>query len=262
MSTHVIHNDSMEALNAFHPYPNKLSFLLGDWFWNRGIQKSQKNFKELLQIISDAEFQSKEICATRWNLINNQLGSSTDNVGVHDNASFKGAGWKKTTINIKIPIHKCAEIPGVHDYLTTDLYYRPLVSVIQEKLANKKHDKLFHYQLYELLWNHRDSDRHICVHGELYNSEIFIQAHCEVQESLAEPGCDLECIVVALMFWSDLAHLTSFGNSKLVDLMHEYELGVWKAVKVVLKGIGSEGLWPQLVCCASFPSIAPYFRIL
>jgi hypothetical protein len=28
------------------------------------------------------------------------------------------------------------------------------------------------------------------------------------------------------------------------------------------KGIGSEGLWPQLVRCAPFPSIAPYFRIL
>jgi hypothetical protein len=28
------------------------------------------------------------------------------------------------------------------------------------------------------------------------------------------------------------------------------------------KGIGSKGLWPQLVCCAPFLSIAPYFRIL
>jgi hypothetical protein len=27
-------------------------------------------------------------------------------------------------------------------------------------------------------------------------------------------------------------------------------------------GFRSEGLWPQLICCASFPSIAPYFRIL
>jgi len=33
-------------------------------------------------------------------------------------------------------------------------------------------------------------------------------------------------------------------------------------VKVILKDIGSEGLRPQLVCCAPFPSIAPYFRIL
>ncbi|KAG2747606.1 hypothetical protein P692DRAFT_201806421 [Suillus brevipes Sb2] len=30
-------------------------------------------------------------------------------------------------------------------------------------------------------------------------------------------------------------------------------------VKVVLKAIGSEGLWPQLVHCAPFPSIALYF---
>jgi len=28
------------------------------------------------------------------------------------------------------------------------------------------------------------------------------------------------------------------------------------------KDIGSEGLWPQLIRCAPFPSIAPYFRIL
>jgi hypothetical protein len=27
-------------------------------------------------------------------------------------------------------------------------------------------------------------------------------------------------------------------------------------------GFGSEGLQPQLICCASFLSIAPYFRIL
>jgi hypothetical protein len=33
-------------------------------------------------------------------------------------------------------------------------------------------------------------------------------------------------------------------------------------VKVVLKGNGSKGLRPQLVRCAPFPSIAPYFRML
>jgi hypothetical protein len=34
------------------------------------------------------------------------------------------------------------------------------------------------------------------------------------------------------------------------------------SVKVVLKGNGSEGLRPQLVRCAPFPSIALYFRML
>jgi hypothetical protein len=209
------HNSSIEAPDAYDPYPNKSSFLLGDWFWNGGIQKSHKSFKELLRIISDSEFRSEDIRATRWNLINNRLGSSADDAEAHDDVTFEGAGWKKTAINIKIPIHKRAENPGIHDYLTTDLYHRPLVSVIQEKLANERHDELFHYQPYELLWNRGGSERSIRVHGELYNSEAFIRAHREVQESPAEPGCDLERVVVALMFWSDSTHLTSFGNSKL-----------------------------------------------
>jgi hypothetical protein len=33
-------------------------------------------------------------------------------------------------------------------------------------------------------------------------------------------------------------------------------------LRLYSKDIGSEGLRPQLVCCAPFPSIAPYFRIL
>ncbi|KAG1796117.1 hypothetical protein EV424DRAFT_1334223, partial [Suillus variegatus] len=126
----VTHNSSIETPDAFHPYPNKSSFLLGDWFWNGGIQKSHKSFKELLRIISDSEFRSEDIRATRWNLINNRLGSSADDAEAHDDVTFEGAGWKKTAINIKIPIHKRAENPGIHDYLTADLYHRPLVSVI------------------------------------------------------------------------------------------------------------------------------------
>ncbi|KAG2045967.1 hypothetical protein BDR06DRAFT_1040545 [Suillus hirtellus] len=210
MPAHVIQHDTTEAPNTFFPYPNRSSFLLGDWFWNGGIQKSQKSFKELLRIIGDADFQSEDIRATRWNSINHRLGSSAE-----DAEAFEGAGWKKTSISIKIPIHSRADSPGVHDYLTTDLHHRPLVSVIQEKLENEKHDELFHYQPYELLWNRGQSERPIRVHGELYTSEAFIQAHCEIQESPPEPGCDLERVIVALMFWSDATHLTSFGNSKL-----------------------------------------------
>jgi hypothetical protein len=33
-------------------------------------------------------------------------------------------------------------------------------------------------------------------------------------------------------------------------------------LRLYSKGIGSEGLWPQLICCVSFPSIAQYFRKL
>jgi hypothetical protein len=213
LSIPAMQHDSREDSNAFHPYPNKSSFLIGDWFWNSGLQKSQKSFRELLRIIGDTEFRLEDILATRWNLINDQLGSSAEDA--EGRMPFEGAGWKKSAVNIKIPIHNRADNPGIHDYLTADLYHRPLVSVIREKLANEKHDELFHYQPYELLWNSGQSERPIRVHGELYTSEAFIQAHRELQISPPEPGCDLERVIVALMFWSDSTHLTSFGNSKL-----------------------------------------------
>jgi hypothetical protein len=34
------------------------------------------------------------------------------------------------------------------------------------------------------------------------------------------------------------------------------------SLRLCSNDIGSEGLWPQLVCCAPFLSIVPYFRIL
>src|ERR1700709_1353892 len=71
--------DCGEDSNAFHPYPNKSSFLLGDWFWKGGLQKLQKSFKKLLRIIGDTEFRLEDIRATRWNLIDNELGSSAEN---------------------------------------------------------------------------------------------------------------------------------------------------------------------------------------
>lgn len=203
----------LEGKDAYLLYPNKSSFLLGDWFWNGGLQKSQKSFNELLKILGDPEFRQEDILATRWNLINRQLGSSAqDAVG---QVPLEAAGWKKTAINIKIPVHNRAENPGVHNYLTTDFHHRSLISVIREKLANARHDELFYYQPYELLWNCGRSERPTRIHGELYTSQAFIQAHRELQESPLEPGCDREQVVLALMFWSDATHLTSFGNSKL-----------------------------------------------
>jgi hypothetical protein len=56
------------------------------------------------------------------------------------------------------------------------------------------------------------------VHGELYMSPAYLEAQREIQEYPGEPGCDLPRVVVALMFWSDATHLTSFGNAKLWPL--------------------------------------------
>ncbi|KIJ61918.1 hypothetical protein HYDPIDRAFT_68163, partial [Hydnomerulius pinastri MD-312] len=63
---------------------------------------------------------------------------------------------------------------------------------------------------------HRDQD--INVHGELFTSTAFLDAHRELQDSPPEPGCDLPRVVAALMFWLDSTQLTQFGTAKLWPL--------------------------------------------
>ena len=68
----------------YSPYPNKSSFLLGDWFWSKETQKSIKDFNALFQVLEDPDFSVNDIKNTRWNLIHNQLGSSDlDDVTLH-----------------------------------------------------------------------------------------------------------------------------------------------------------------------------------
>ena len=199
--------------SLFYPYPNKSSFLLGDWYWNGGIQKSKESFKNLIKIVGSPEFRPEDVSSTRWNSINAQLRAGGEEAGPEQ--LLAGPGWTNTAVNIKVPFHKRTAKPEVYDYYAGDMYHRTIISVIREKPSNPQHDELFHYQPYNLLWHHADSPAPINVHGELYTSEAFIQAHRDLQESPPEPECNLERVVVALMFWSDATHLTSFGNAKL-----------------------------------------------
>jgi hypothetical protein len=56
---------------------------------------------------------------------------------------------------------------------------------------------------------------------------------------------------------------TDYVSLPLLILLYRQHL---KCLQTLLRSysnrFGYEGLWPQLVCCASFPSIALYFRIL
>jgi len=202
----------------FHPYPNVSSFRLGDWFWNSGVQKSQADFKRLLDIITDSEFDPADVLHTNWNLIDEQL--AADDLGEWVD---EDSGWKNTPVTIPVPFHHRRGVPpnpdaGPRNYTVTGFYHRHLVSVIREKLSNPADARLFHYEPYESYWQPTDTSEHIRVHSELYTSPAFVDAHRKLQQSPPEPNCDLQRCVVGLMFWSDATHLTSFGNAKLVPL--------------------------------------------
>jgi Plavaka transposase len=202
--------------NPFKPFPNKTSFRLADWHWNHGVQKSHESFNRLLDIIGDPEFRPEDVRQTNWPKIDSKLAANIFD-GREEEAEWmdEDAGWVRTPITISVPFHHRTKNPGPQDYHVGDLYHRSFVSVIREKLAKPQDDCQFHYEPFELYWQPRNSCAEERVHGELYTSSAFLDAHRELQESSGEPGCNLPRVVVAMMFYSDGTHLTSFGNAKL-----------------------------------------------
>lgn len=205
----------------FGPYPNQTSFLLGEWYWAMGHQKSLQDFQSLLNIIRHSDFHPEDIQTTQWQAINIQLGVN-DFDGVHssgsDDINSKGwvddAGWRKSSITIPVPFHQWANHPGLKDFFVNHLYHHSLTKVIIEKLSHPDNNQFFHYKPFELLWQCQAGDE-IHIHGELYTSPAFAEEHQALQVSPNEPGCDLQKVVIALMFLSNMTHLTQFGTAKL-----------------------------------------------
>ncbi|KAG6905246.1 hypothetical protein DXG01_003988 [Tephrocybe rancida] len=202
--------------SPFHPYPNKNSFSLGKWYWNHGTQKSQQDFKVLIDIVGAPDFDPSDIQAAPWTAINQALGSNYfDSEDDQWEWEFEDAGWYRTHVTLDVPFHKRMKNPGTRPHVIGDLYHRSIMSVIKEKLANPVDVNHLHYEPYELSWTPSPGFEEVRVHGELFTSPAFIGAHREIQSLPSEPGCTLPRCVMSLMIWSDATHLTAFGSSKL-----------------------------------------------
>jgi hypothetical protein len=206
-------------VETYHPYPNQSSFLLGEWYWNDGVQKSQSSFQNLLKIVGHPEFRPEDVAGLNWQSIDAQLsgdrrGDSLDDEGSWQDERVDG-DWVKTPIRIRVPFHKRMLHPGEKVFDAGNLHHRKLVSVIKEKITRSSTHPHLHFDPYGLYWQPKESSEPVRVHGELYTSEAFIEAHEDLQRATREPGCDLARVVVGLMFASDGTQLANFSNAKL-----------------------------------------------
>jgi hypothetical protein len=202
----------------FGPYPNKSAFLLGEWYWNDGMQKTKAGFKRLIDIICRRDFRPEDIQGVPWDALNEQLGES-DAAGDMEDTWYDepDAGWTATPISLPIPIHRLAKSPGVQEYHFPPFHHRSIVAILKEKMNNADEFQHFHLEPYELRWQKGDTAS-VRVHGELYTSPAFLEAHEEIQALPRAPGCTLQRVVVGLMYASDCTHLTSFGSAYLWPL--------------------------------------------
>jgi hypothetical protein len=206
-------------VETYHPYPNQSSFLLGEWYWNDGVQKSQSSFQNLLKIVGHPEFRPEDVAGLNWQSIDIQLSGdrrveSLDEEGCWRDEQVDG-DWVKTPIKIKVPFHKRMLHPGEKVFDAGNLHHRKLVSVIREKITRSSTHPYLHFEPYGLYWQPKESSEPVRVHGELYTSKAFNEVHHDLQRATRELGCDLARVVVGLMFASDGTQLANFSNAKL-----------------------------------------------
>ncbi|KAF9473559.1 hypothetical protein BDN70DRAFT_761574, partial [Pholiota conissans] len=200
--------------SLFRPYPNQSAFLLGEWYWNGGIQKTKEDFKKLTNIICADTFDPLDIQDVPWDSLNRRLGESSDS-SEDVWCNEPDAGWIESPITISIPFPNNSSNPGLRSYTFPPFLHRSIVSVLKEKMANSHDFQHFHLEPYELRWRRGLEGESTRVHGELYTSPAFLEEHNKIQESAGEPGCSLPRVLIGLLFGSDETHLTDFGSASL-----------------------------------------------
>ncbi|KJA13591.1 hypothetical protein HYPSUDRAFT_151446 [Hypholoma sublateritium FD-334 SS-4] len=215
LSDVVADHSTVGPSSPFLPYPNQNAFLLGEWYWNNGLQKTKDGFRKLVDIISAASFNPADVRNIGWDLLHKRLAEPTNSEDIW--LDEPDASWKETSITLPIPFDRNTPNPGVQLYTFPPLCHRSIVSILKEKMANPRDFQNFHLEPYELRWRRKDmSDKESTrVHGELYTSPIFLETHEEIQALDGEPGCTLPRVLIGLMFGSDATHLTSFGSASL-----------------------------------------------
>jgi Plavaka transposase len=122
--------------------------------------------------------------------------------------------FQTADIDIKVPSGARGVLPGI--FSVPGLLYQKLTAIIQAafSLPLASH---FHFSPFKLFHNPPNGEEER-VFYELYNSDVFIEEHNNMQHAPLFPDkldCKLEKVVAALMFWSDSTHLANFGTAKL-----------------------------------------------
>ena len=124
--------------------------------------------------------------------------------------------WEEAPVTISVPLHKKAADPcPSFEYPAASMWHRKILSALRTKVTDPVGFANFHMVPYKFMWKRR---RTVRLHGEVYTSPAFIEAHEKLQGSEPEPGCQLQRVVAALMFASDATLLTDFGHEKLWPL--------------------------------------------
>jgi hypothetical protein len=196
------------------PFPNWSIARLMGWQWTGSPMKSIGEFKSLLGVLRNKRYLPADIMDFD---IEKETAKFDEYLATSSTSSIRD-GWKSASVKISVPDGKkyaseadapVFEVPG--------LFYRPLVEVIKSAIHDVG-DRCFHYTPFKKFWQPTRDSPPQRVYDEIYTSNAMVEAHTALQNQPQEPGCTLERVVLALMWWSDSTHLASFGDASLWPL--------------------------------------------
>ena len=194
------------------PFANISIWRMMQWLNTGSSSKSEGEVNCLVDDVLNApDFRAEDLHNFNARRENSRLDDA-------DKATPLGDGFQTASITIEVPTGQPTDPSTSCTYLVPGLRYWKLVNVIKAAFQSPLSQQ-FHFTPFTLMHQSPITNEEQRVYGELYNSDEFINEHKRVQNRSPpppdDPGCRLEKVVAALMFWSDSTHLTNFGVTKL-----------------------------------------------
>jgi hypothetical protein len=185
------------------------------WFYDGLPSKTLSALDDLVQkVLLASDFKLKDLVGFRAARKAERLDQSH-----HTSSRFSADdGWIKSSVEITLSaegVKHTLERHAPKFEVPRLVHCRPL-HVIKAALQESS-TKHFHIFPYQEFWEPSPGSPPECIYSELYTSDSFlaeykkIYANCSRQDS----GSHVENVIVAITLWSDLTHLTSFGNASL-----------------------------------------------
>jgi len=194
------------------PFANMSIWRLMRWANTGSSSKSEGEVDRLVNDVLNApDFQAKDLHDFGAHCENSHLDAA-------DKASPLEDNFQVTSITIEVPTGQPHSRSTPRTYSVPGLHYRKLLNTIKAAFQDPLSQQ-FHFTPFSLMHRSPITNKEQRVYGELYNSDEFINEHKRVQNRSPpppdDPGCKLEKVIAALMFWSDSTHLTNFGTAAL-----------------------------------------------
>ena len=194
------------------PFANMSVWRLMRWVNTGSKSKSEGEVNCLVNDVLNApDFQVEDL--HNFNTHRENLRLDTAN-----RANLLEDNFQVASITIQVPTGQPDNLSPPRTYSVPGLHYRKLLNVIKATFQNPL-SRQFHFTPFSLTHRSPITNKEQRVYGELYNSDEFINEHKRVQNRSPppqdDPGCKLEKVIAALMFWSDSTHLTNFRTAAL-----------------------------------------------